>query len=183
MVTTPSDLARQIVDLICDNKAEPLVNCCGCQKTCFGIWRRKMSEPVRTAIAGKSFANGEMDTVLNIADAIERTVKVQGQVSAVDTAGSGTTQEGDTTVSVLTRGGSARGGSTRGRNQRGGYRGRGRGRGQGQQKGQETVPDGSCPQHRRYGREAYYCMDITSCPMKDILKKESESVTNSVQIQ
>ena len=96
MVTTPSDLARQIVDLICENKAEPLVNCCGCQKTCFGIWRRKMSEPVRTAIAGKSFANGDMDTVLNIADAIERTVKVQAQVSAVDTAGSGSSQEGET---------------------------------------------------------------------------------------
>ena len=98
MVTTPSDLARQIVDLICDNKAEPLVNCCGCQKTCFGILRRKMSDPMRTA-------NGEMDTVLNIADAIERTVKVQAQVSAVDTAGSGSSQEGETQVSVLIRGG------------------------------------------------------------------------------
>ena len=87
-----------------------------------------MSEPVRRAIAGKSFANGELDVVLNLADAIERTVKVQGQVSAVDTTGSGTAQEGDTAVSVLTRGGSARGGSTRGRNQRRGYKGRGRGR-------------------------------------------------------
>ena len=118
-----------------------------------------MSEPVRTAIAGKSFANGDMDTVLNIADAIERTVKVQGQVSAVETSVSGTSQEGETQVSVFTRGGTARGGGTRGRNQRGGYR------------GQQTVPEGSCPQHRRYGREAYYCMDVSSCPMKDILQK------------
>ena len=167
MVTTPSDLARQIVDLICENKAEPLVNCCACQKTCFGIWRRKMSEPVRRAIAGKSFANGEMDGVLNIADAIEKTTKVQGQVLAVDTTGSDTAQMGDSQVSVLTRGGSARGGGTRGRNQRGGYRGRGRGRGQGQQKGQETVPEKSCPQHRKYGSEAFYCMDVSSCPMRD----------------
>ena len=159
MVTTPSDLARQIIDLICENKAEPLAECCACQKTCFGIWRRKMSEPVRRAIAGKSFANGEMDTVLTIADAIERTAKVQGQVSAVETSVSGTSQEGETQVSVFTRGGTARGGGTRGRNHRGGYR------------GQQTVPDGSCPQHRRYGRKAYYCMDIASCPMKDILKK------------
>ena len=81
MVTTPSDLARKIIDLICDNKREPLVNCCGCQKTCFGIWRRKMSEPVRRAIAGKSFANGDLDEVLRLADAIERTVNIQGDKS------------------------------------------------------------------------------------------------------
>ena len=174
MVTTPSDLARQIVDLICENKAEPMATCCACQKTCFGIWRRKMSEQVKTAIAGKSFANGQMETVLSIADAIEKTTKVQGQTSSVEAAGSGTAQEGESQVSVLTRGGYARGGSTRGWSQRGGYRGRGRGRGRGQgqgQKGQETVPEGSCPQHKRYGREAYYCMDVSSCPMKDILQK------------
>ena len=130
-----------------------------------------MSEPVRRAIAGKSFANGDLDEVLRLADAIEKTVKIQGQVSAVETTGSGTAQEGDTAVSVLTRGGSARGGSTRGRRYRGGARGRGRGRGQGQQKGQETVPEKSCPQHRKYGSEAFYCMDVSSCPMKDKVKK------------
>ena len=124
MVTTPSDLARQIVDLICENKAEPMATCCACQKICFGIWRRKMSEQVKTAIAGKSFADGQMETVLTIADAIERTTKVQGQTSAVESTGSGTAQEGENQVSVLTRGGYARGGSTRGRSQRGGYRGR-----------------------------------------------------------
>ena len=58
MVTTPSDLARQIIDLISDNKTEPLVGCCGCERTCFGIWRRKMSEPVRQAIAGMTFGDG-----------------------------------------------------------------------------------------------------------------------------
>ena len=147
-----------------------------------------MSEPVKMAIAGKSFANGDLDEVLKLADAIEKTVKIQGQVSAVETTVSGTAQEGDTAVWVLTRGGSARGGSSRGRSQRGGYRGRGhgRGRGQGQQKGQETVPDGSCPQHRRYGREAFYCMDVSSCPMKDIVKKrewKSDQISaNSVDI-
>ena len=173
MVTTPSDLARKIIDLICDKKSEPLVGCCGCQRTCFGIWRRKMSEPVRMAIAGKSFANGDLDEVLRLADAIEKTVKIQGQVSAMETTGSGTAQEGDTAVSVLTKGGSvlARGEGSRGRGQRGGYRGRGRGRGQGQQKGHETVPEGSCPKHKRYGREAFYCMDVSSCPMKDTVKK------------
>ena len=131
-----------------------------------------MSEQVKTAIAGKSFADGQMETVLTIADAIERTTKVQGQTSAVESTGSGTAQEGENQVSVLTRGGNARGGSTRGRSQRGGYRGRGPGRGRGQsQKGQNKVPEGSCPQHKRYGREAYYCMDVSSCPMKDILQK------------
>ena len=123
-----------------------------------------MSEPVRRAIAGKSFANGNLEEVLKLADAVEKSVNIQGQVSAVEATGSGTGQETETTpVSAV-----ARGGGSRGRGQRGGYRGRGRGRGQGQQKGQETVPDGSCPQHKRYGREAYYCIDISSCPMKDI---------------
>ena len=110
-----------------------------------------------------------MDEVLRLADAIEKTVNIQGQVSAVETTGTGTAQDGDAAVSVLSRGGSARGGNTQGRGQRGGYRGCGRD--QGQQKGQETVPEGSCPQHRRYGREAFYCMDVSSCPMRDILKK------------
>ena len=39
MATTPSKLARQITDLICENKQRPLEGCC-CAKTVMGIWLR-----------------------------------------------------------------------------------------------------------------------------------------------
>ena len=127
-----------------------------------------MSEPVRRAIAGMTFADGKLEEVLKLADAVEKSVNVQGQVATVEATGSGTSQETETTpVSAV-----GRGRGTRGRGQRGGYRGLGWGRGQGQQKARESVPEGSCPQHKRYGREAYYCMNVSSCPMKDIIKKQ-----------
>ena len=127
-----------------------------------------MSEPVRRAIAGRTFRDGELEEVLRLADAVERTTSVPGQVAATEVP-SGITQEGDLApVSAV-----GRGQGTRGRTQRGGYRGRGRGRGQGQQsqKPRESVPEGSCPQHKRYGREAFYCKNVGSCPMKDIIKR------------
>ena len=138
-----------------------------------------MSEPVRRAIAGMTFADGKLEEVLKLADAVEKSVNVPNQVATVEATGSGATQEGETTpVSAV-----GRGRGTRGRGQRGGYRGRGRGRGQGQQKARESVPEGSCPQHKHYGREAYYCMNVSSCPMKDIIKNRSEKVTKSVHPQ
>ena len=128
-----------------------------------------MSEPVRRAIAGRTFRDGELEEVLRLADAVERTTNVPRQVAATEVP-SGITQEGDPVpISAV-----GRGRGTRGKTQRGGNRGRGRGQGQGQQsqKPRESVPEGSCPQHKRYGRDPFYCMNVSSCPMKDIIKKQ-----------
>ena len=54
----------------------------GAKGKCFGIWRRKMSEPVRQAIAGMTFGDGKLEEVLRLADAVERTTNVPGQVAA-----------------------------------------------------------------------------------------------------
>ena len=50
--TTPSALARKIVDLICTHKQQPMEACC-CKETVSGIWTAKLPENVRTAIANQ----------------------------------------------------------------------------------------------------------------------------------
>ena len=55
-----------------------------------------MSEPVRRAIAGMTFADGKLEEVLKLADAVEKSVNVPNQVAAVEATGSGTAQEGET---------------------------------------------------------------------------------------
>ena len=57
LVTTPSALARKIVDLICTHKRKPLEQCC-CKETVSGIWTAKLPENVRTAIANESLGGG-----------------------------------------------------------------------------------------------------------------------------
>ena len=63
LVTTPSALARKIVDLICTHKRKPMDACC-CKETVSGIWTAKLPENVRTAIANKSLGGREFATCL-----------------------------------------------------------------------------------------------------------------------
>ena len=65
-----------------------------------------------------TFADGKLEEVLKLADAVEKSVNVPNQVATIEATGSGATQEGETTpVSAV---GQGRG--TRGRGQRGGNR-------------------------------------------------------------
>ena len=77
LATTPSELARQITDLICDNKQNPPENCC-CAKTVMGIWLRQLSNPVRQAIANMELGGGQMEETLKVADAVHRSVATNG---------------------------------------------------------------------------------------------------------
>ena len=166
MSSTPSELARRIVDLVCENKLAPLVDCCGCAKMAFGIWRKKLPASVRQGLGCSTFENGTWEDTLGKADAIYRNnAATTAQVAEV------VDQQADAAVSAVGRGQPYRG---RGRGARGRGRG-GRGRGQGQRPQQprqekETVPEACCPQHKRYGREAYYCMNILTCPWKSSVK-------------
>ena len=69
LVTTPSALARKIVDLICTHKRKPMEACC-CKETVSGIWTAKLPENVRTAIANESLGWGNLPKVLQIDNAV-----------------------------------------------------------------------------------------------------------------
>ena len=148
--TTLSELARQITDLICDNKQKPLENCC-CAKTVMGIWLRQLSNPVRQAIATMQLGEGQLEQTLKVADAVHRSVAPTGDVQPVATVATAAGNPDITTpaldpVATLrqTRG---RGVPTRSREPR----------------HADNPPQNACRQHK-FGRQAYYCRGTKSNP-------------------
>ena len=130
MATTPSELARQITDLICENKKRPLEGCC-CAKTVMGIWLRQLSNPVRQAIANMELGGGQLEETLKVADAVHHSVAPNGGIQPVATIATAAGNLDETTPALdpvaALRQARGRGGPTRSRYTRGnrGYRGRG----------------------------------------------------------
>ena len=145
----PSQLARQLVNDLCDHK---LVGCC-CKKFIVGQWKRQLPSSVKMAIAGMEFSAENFDAICEKADASYASTRPAGvpssQVSALALSGAVSlpgpasldqafhpSLPDQAEVAAITRGRGRGGGQWRGQS-RGGYRGgqnRGRGRG-GQSRG------------------------------------------------
>ena len=183
LVTTPSELARRIIYLICDHKQKPLQNCC-CAKIVMGIWLRQLSTQVKQAIAHMQLGGSNMEETFRVADAVHRSMQTENQsvvqpvarpVAAV--ANPDETLPALDQVAALNQ---ARGRGTPNRRFRGsrGYRGRGNNNPPQDRQSYPTSrgprhadnpPQDSCRQHWRFGKSAYYCRGTESspCPWKE----------------
>ena len=165
LLDKPSQLAKQLANTLCKNKAKPLHNCC-CETMVMGMWLDQLPKEVRAAVATMSLADGNFQNVLDHADSVYLSVKSTDVYTPIATvAKAPTPEEAKTTGGQVDAFRQTRGANTRGRgrgrfsrgNQRGGRGGRG-------PKHQDGPPDDCCPQHWRYGRQAFYCMDTAKCP-------------------
>ena len=68
MVDTPSQLARSMVDLLCKCGPNSLLNgCCG-ETIISGMWRDKLPDPVRAAVASLKLSGTNFETTIRNAD-------------------------------------------------------------------------------------------------------------------
>ena len=192
LATTPSELARQITDLICDHKQKPLENCC-CAMTVMGIWLKQLSNPVRQAIANRQLGEGQLEETLKIADAVHRLVAPNEGIQLVATVATAASDLDEIAPALdpvaALRQSRGRGGTNRSRYYRGGRGYRGRGNYNSQQyrqqggttpqnkasttswgpKHADNPPQNACRQHWKFGKQAYYCRGTESspCPWKE----------------
>merc|ERR1712029_530598 len=68
LTTTPSQLCRKLIDIICPDHPT-LENCCSAPMVA-GMWKAQLPKAVRSAVAGKSLKGGNLETVLQLADAV-----------------------------------------------------------------------------------------------------------------
>ena len=143
IVTTPSELARKIIDLICEHKQKPLQDCC-CAKVVMGIWLKQLSPQVKQAIAPMRLGEGKMEETFRVADAVHRSMKTEKQ-SITQPVATIVTTEKTLPIAAL-------------------QQARGRGK-----RHADNPPQGSCRQHWRFGKSAYYCRGTESspCPWKE----------------
>ena len=143
IVTTPSELARKIIGLICEHKQKPLQDCC-CAKVVMGIWLKQLSPQVKQAIAPMQLGEGKMEETFRVADAVHRSMKTETQSMTQPVATIATTNK---TLPIAAL-----------------QQARGRG-----QRHADNPPQSSCRQHWRFGKSAYYCRGTESspCPWKE----------------
>ena len=178
MTHKPSALAKQLIEDLCE--CDPPLQCCA-GKTVSAMWRDRLPQVVKTAVAGMSLKT-DLETVLQKADDAYESLGTAGAatVAAVE---EGAQADKDDEVAAISRSNRGRGyNNNRGNNtNRGQSRGRGPGRGQRGSWGansrttsnrpQDRHPDGppenACRHHWRWGRSAYHCAQPESCPWKD----------------
>ena len=137
----------------------PLNGCCGVA-IISGMWRDKLPDPVRAAVASLKLSGTEFETTIKKADDVFLALNTaKMQVSAV-------TEDIDTAATGASTASGIAALSTRGLNQKG----RGKGRGKGgpargakantsassakPQKHSDNPPDGVCDQHFKFGKGA-----------------------------
>lgn len=166
----PSQLAKKLVDLLC-NCSPPLANNCCMAKVIAGMWKLQMPEQVRTAVANKELTAENFEEYMDIADAVHNTLTA----SQATVAEARLLQQGDPQLAAYQQKGKGKGNKN---NQQGGGAAKGasgtnnatsstktnRGK-----RADDNPPEGCCPQHWRRGRKAWYCMDLSSCPWKDFI--------------
>ena len=88
MTGKPSQLAKKLINTICP-KHPTLVDCCS-EPMISGMWRDKLPDVVRTAVANHSLAGGSLETTLRFADGIyASSLKPTGAIAAVKPAAGG----------------------------------------------------------------------------------------------
>ena len=179
MTDTPSSAAKELVRQVCD-KDKPLETCC-CSKVVSSLWRDMLPKEVRTHVSDMGLKDPEdFKKTLDAADKAYSALKgPNAKVSALTksvTAGE---------VAAV------RGGGSRGRG-RGAMRGQSRGTSSTARGGARRVkrvpedkstwgdphPDGpppeACMQHYIYGKSAWICRKINSCPWANLAKPPND---------
>ena len=175
LTTTPSHLARQLIDIVCPQHPT-LQNCC-CTPILTGMWKDKLPEQVRIQLSGLSLAGGTLDATLKTADAVFRALGAKpakiAQLNAGQDGQDGAEDESENyNLAAFNRGG----GGQRQNGQKGaGNQRNQQSQGQGQKKKQQgqakkparhpdNPPENCCYNHTRYGKSAWCCLDPFVCP-------------------
>ena len=141
------------------------------------MWLKQLPPEVRTAIAGESMEGDNFEKILIRADNVFQALKPPAGIAATKTVSKPSVESESAEIAAVGRG---RGGQGRGRgNQRGRGRGRGNRQGNQTQKHPDNPPDQCCPQHTKYGRSAYYCMNIVQCPWRDVVNPPTNSTNKN----
>ena len=159
LTTTPSQLARDILDKVCDGN--PQLQGCHCAKTVTWMWWEKLPQQIRQAVANMSLKT-DFEATLKAADASHRASQtptvaplgVEGATAATppELAAFGT--------------GQAKGQNS---NQGAAPGGAGRGRGTRKPKSADNPPKRVCKTHYDHGESAYNCLDPFQCPMAQVI--------------
>ena len=163
LTTTLSQLARQMMDLLC--RKDPSLQDCCCEGTISGLWRRMLAEPKQQAIAGMDMATN-LEAVLQRADDVFDTLggghpQLAGATGGTDpqlAAFAKKNQQGNKT--------NRQGGQKQNQNRNQGAGGSGNqsraSAGQKRNRGPKHVdnpPDEVCFKHHKYGRSAWWCQN------------------------
>ena len=176
MTSTPSHLARQLIDIMCE-KHPTLTDCC-CTPYLTGLWKSKLPEQVRIHISGMTLAGANMEATLRAADAVHRSLGLATtpKVAALQTpqqAESSGASGYDPQVAAFNQTKSY--GNNQGNHNKGQNKGSGNNQqNQGQKKKSGTKkkptrsPDGppeeACYNHYKYGKSTWFCLDTFNCP-------------------
>ena len=186
LTSTPSALMKKIVDIVCPTHPK-LQSCCSASLVT-GIWKSKLPQSVKAAIAGQSVKNNNFDNLLKLADAVYKATKQKTTPTVAATTPTGTGAE-PAEAAALQRGQGRGQSNQRGRgggNQqnRGGGRGAGNTGGNGSQGGagrgrSERHPDNPpkecCSQHFRFGKTAWYCKKPFTCPWRTFVQPNTNN--------
>ena len=159
MSSTPSDLARQLIALIC--KGRQPMNGCHCEETVSGMWRLKLPDEVRIAVAPLSLEAPTMEATLTTADAIYKAMN-PNTIASIKQAGA---PASDPQLAAFNQRG--RGGINS--NQGAAPGGAGRGRGTRKPKSADNPPKGVCKTHYEHGKSAYNCLNPFQCPWANFI--------------
>ena len=173
----PSDAAKRIVELVCQ-KNPPLANCC-CATAVGKLWRDMLPPLVRAAVAGADLKT-EWTATLDRADAV-----YAGQTDSANHVAAVTVQpatpaatplppqENETaSVTQLAEQLAAftkKFNNIRGKSQRG--RGAARGRTANAASQKEKALPNACWNHKRHGKQAFFCAAEDTCPWKEFIVK------------
>ena len=176
LTTTPSQLARKIMDLLCKNDP-PLQNCC-CEDTISGMWRRRLPDPVQQAIAGMPMGGGNLETVLQRADDVYATLGISNSPQV----GANAAAAQDPQLAAFGKGSQNKQQKQNGPGQKKNQNQGGQKQNQNQNKNQNNTtkprrgkrhedgpPDTACDRHWKYGKNCWYCVKPLKCPWKDYI--------------
>ena len=146
----PSEAAKQLRELCCQ-KPKPLETCC-CATAVGAFWKKLLPPQVRAAVAGQDLA-GDFDDIVQHADDVFLSMK--SDVKAVSAV-----SDLDTTLPALQHDVAAFKKQQKKTNKKGhkpDYKGD-------KSDKKESAPPNACSNHKKWGKKAFYCSDVDSCP-------------------
>ena len=83
LVGLPSQLARQLVNDLCNHK---LVGCC-CPTFIVGLWKRQLPDSVKQGVAGMEFNAANFDAIITKADKVFQSTRPNAAIPSVSALG------------------------------------------------------------------------------------------------
>ena len=137
------------------------MNGCHCVETVSGMWRIKLPDEVRKAVAPLSLEAPTLEATLTTADAIYKAMN-PNTIASIKQAGA---HASDPQLAAFNQRG--RGGINS--NQGAAPGGAGRGRGTRKPKSADNPPKGVCKTHYEHGKSAYNCLNPFQCPWANFI--------------